>query len=231
MGKVVWSVTDERVTGARWSFVLDVDPDGRGMTVSRDPVWTDLAYARTFSVALTLVDRATGTSVNTGAVWGDLGGSGVRFDWGGYGNEVDLRFYGRDAGVWVRTTGHPTGQPQGVSPTGGGGSTPVLIGTFEVGEDGALRPLTAPQGDWLLEDRPVAQPAEPDLRYTTLEAVKDMLKSPKTRAAASWSSGDHDHQLSQAIRTAETQVDSHCGRRFDVVGSAAVARHLPQPGS
>ena len=212
-----WSVTDEAQTGARWGLLFDIDPDGRGATVSRDLTWTDLTNALMGSAAVGFTSRAdNGASVNTGAPWEALG-TPARFDWPAYGREVDLRLYGRTSGVWGRSAGVPAGQPQGI--TGG-----TEAARFEVGENGYLRPLSFAQTDWLVEDRPAVQPAEPGLRYTTVAAVEQMLKAPTNREAATWQSGEYDHRIEQAIRMAEGQVDSRCGRRFDPAGPAATRR-------
>ena len=212
-----WSVTDDATTGARWGLLIDLDSDGRGATVSRDPTWTDLSNVQTGSIAVEFTSRAdNGAAVAQGATWNDLARP-VRFDWAAYGREVDLRFYGRTSGVWGRSAGVPAGQPRQVS----GGAEAAR---FEVGEDGLLRPLSFGQTDWKVEDRPAVQPSAPALRYTTIEAVKGLLKAPAGREAAVWQSGGYDTRIAGCVRAAEQRIDSHCGRVFDLAAAAASAR-------
>ena len=125
---------------------------------------------------------------------------------------------GRTSGVWGRTPGLPSGQPQSV--TGG-----TEAARFEIGNDGTLLPLASfAQSDWRVSDRPAASVATPQVRYTTLEAVKLSTRSPSSREAASWEAGEWDEQLIQAIVTAEDQIDSLCGRTFDVAPQVATVR-------
>ena len=222
MATYIWSIEDEGATGAIWSYQIEIDNDGRGLTLSRDPVWTSLADARTSSTAVTLVDRATGTTVNTGATWNDLARP-VRLSWPAYGREVDLRLWGRTSGVWGRPAGLPAGQPAGV--TGG-----TEAARFEIGQAGTLRPISGPQQDWIVDDRPIQRAAAPPIRYTTVEDVKTALRVPTDPQARGWATGEFTNLLVQAIRAAESQVDLHCGRRFDAAGSQAEERTYRRRG-
>lgn len=218
-----WSITDEALTGARWGLDITPDPDGRGAVVARDPVWTDLSNAQTGSIAVEFRSAADdGGTVSTGATWDDLARP-VRFDWASYGLAVNLRLYGRTSGVWGRPAGLPSGQPAGVS----GG---VTAANFEIGENGLLRPTAAPQTDWLVEDRPDSLPADPPLRYTTVQSVKNVLKAPEGRASGSWQSGEFDDAIARVIRVAEQQIDSHCGRSFPPAAARSSARTYRERG-
>ena len=216
MAEHIWSITDRATTGARWSMIINVDDDGRGCTISRDPTWTDLSNVQTGSIAVEFTSRAdNGASVSQGATWADLSRP-VRFDWDSYRQEVDLRLYGRTTGAFARSAGIPAGQPQSVA-----GGTEAA--SFEVGF-GTLRPLAAAQTDWRVEDRPPDQPATPALRYTTIEAVKGLLKAPAGREAAVWQSGGYDDRIAQCVRAAEQRIDSYCGRRFDIAAAGSSSR-------
>lgn len=217
MAEYVWSIEDEGATGAVWSFVINVAADGRSVTVSRDEVWTSLADARTSTVAISFVDRAGGSDVNTGATWNDLARP-VTFSWPDYGLEVDFHIFGRTTGIFPRSgVGLPSGQPESV--TGG-----TEAARFEIGQNGTLRPLSAGQTDWIVEDRPEQKPAVPAIRYTTLSEVKVAMRAPTDPVARSWEDGDFDDLLTQAIRSAESQIDLYCGRTFDVAGDTATER-------
>ena len=218
-----YTIQDEAHTGAIWGLSLDIADNGRSITIDRDTQGTNFAQPPRFSsIAIRIVDRATGgTNVNTGTIWNDLT-SPITAAWPNYALEIDLYFYYRESGNWVRTTAVPGGQPQGVATAGGGGTPPVQAARFEISNVGTLRLLNAAQTDLVVESRAAsATPENLQTRYTNIEYVKSLLKAPTNQEATSWQNKDFDARLLQIVRAAEVEADEYCGRTFDVAEASS----------
>lgn len=222
MAEYHWSVTDEGLTGATWGLTFEVAADGRSFTASRNPEFTNLSNVQTSDIALIVLARVDHHAVNQGATWADLARP-VTFRWPDYGLAVDIRLMGRTGGTWTRYPGAPPGTPMEIDRAGA-----TQVGQWEVGENGLLRPVIFSQTDWLVEDRTLAREADPPLRYTTLEAVKEGMRAPTNREAATWQEGDYDNAIDQTIRSAEAWIDSYCNRTFTLAGDALISRSYPQ---
>ena len=227
----VWSITDEGQTGARWGFRFTVDDNGRGITVAREPAWTDLSNVQTADVAFEVRDAARGgPNVWGGGSWGDLA-TPQRVSWPDYGLPVLLQFWAHSAGVFQWAShGIPQHNPHRLLTYAG---LTQVGGEYEIGENGSLRLATSssPTGDWQLDDRPDARPVTPALRYTNVSKVELGMRSPTNREAVSWQEGKYDDHIAEIIRGVENWIDGYCGRRFDAASAVASERTYHRPAS
>ena len=134
-------------TGRQWAYDLDIDNDGRGMTVSRNTSLTDISNAgvRDTGLALWAEDNADLSPLNTGVVWGDLTSSQT-LDWNSY-TAGDARLIpvglGSPNAGWTRSAGAPSGNPQAIAISGASQHAQNLS-VLQIGDNGRLRNFWGP---------------------------------------------------------------------------------------
>ena len=227
-----WTVRST-ATNARFGFIFDVEQNGRRITISRDPTWTDLTGLRVGEdAAVVLVDRAGGSDVSAAVTWEDIA-IPKTISWPSYGLEVDLLIYTRPAGGgsggWTpRTPGVPAGNSAGVRLTGA-----TQVSRWTIQQDDALTPrdpFNTDYANWIVSDRPEEIPVVPPLRYTTVSEIKKAMRAPDNPEARSWEGGEWDEMIERACRSVEVMIDELCGRRFDLASTQPSSRTFRNRG-
>ena len=203
------------MTGGIRSIRVDVDEDARGATIRRDADY-DNAPDCEIAVNLRNVTSNPGGVLLVGADWDELQGDGQQFSWD-TSQEVDLQVLGRVTGPFARGMSVPAASPQ--EPVNAGGGT-SLAATFQIGEDGWLRPDFTQGNDFYVSFRTVEPPSVVSHRYTDVERVRTILRAAENREAG-WHS-NFAGRVDDCISSAEQRIDAYCGRRFD--RSAAAVR-------
>ena len=193
-------------TGGVRSIRVDVDEDAHGMHIYRD---ADYDTAGDCEIAVAIHTSLGTPPILSGAVWNQLQGDGVRFEWPTTA-VVQLQIFGRVVGAWNTQPGvgpnamdapedNPPGQPKAYE--------------LDVGEDGWLRPASLQDNNFYFSMRQMDVPRAVSHRYTDIDRVKVILRSVKNREAGF--DANFEGRLNDAISSAEKRIDAYCGRSFD----------------
>ena len=209
---------ESAMTGGVRSLRVDVADNARSMVVRQDSVYDTTGDAE-LAVNLRNVTSQPGNILLIGAVWSDLAGNGQTFTWT-TDQEINLQVFARVTGAWPRANSRPGDATQKPVDDGHGN---ILAATFEVGEDGWLRPDFTQGNDWYVSVRTVEAPRDVAHRYTSFEAVKTILRSNPTRQAGF--EANFTDRLNECIASAERKIDAFCGRAF--TASVSATRSFP----
>ena len=194
---------ESAMTGGIRSIRIDIHDDVRSATIRQDAAYDQPGDAE-LAVNLRNTTSNPGGVLLLGADWSELAGNGQTFQWQ-TSQEVDVQVYARQIGAWPRGTSVPAASAQ--EPITG---TPVA--TFEIGEDGWLRPNFQQSNDWYVSFRTLQVPRDIGFRYTNFDVVKTILRASPTRKAGF--DANFTGRLNQCILSAEARIDAFCGRSF-----------------
>ena len=221
-------VHDEGLTNASWAVLVETLPNGRGATLSQYANATDISTRHTSDIAISLLDSAGGSGVNTGAAWSDMDRTPTNLSgevvtaWPDYGGEVRLRVYARSAGVWRRTPGISSGQPQGVEVLPHPG---IVIANFIIDTSGNLLPSFTQNVDWEVSVRSLVPNESTAGRYVTLDQVIAIMGTPAPGDDSGYAlDGSLTIAQTLALESAESWVDDICSQSFDPAPSQAETR-------
>ena len=209
---------ESAMTGGIRSIRIDVAEDARSATIRQDNVY-DTAGDAELAITLRNTTSNPGGILLVGADWSELAGNGQTFRWQ-TNQEIDLQVFARQVGAWPRGTSVPAASSQ--EPITG---TPVA--TFQIGEDGWLRPDFRQTNDWYVSFRTLDTPREQTFRYTSFEAVKVILRASPTRKAGF--DANFTDRLNQCIYSAEARIDAFCGRTFNPSAQATRSFDIDTP--
>ena len=191
-------------TGGIRSLRVDVAQDARSATIRQDATYDQPGDAE-LAVNLRNTTSNPGGIVFLGADWSELAGNGQTFQWS-TGQEIDIQIFARLVGAFSRGTSVPAASAQepitGLSP----------IATFEIGEDGWLRPDFSQSNDWYVSFRTLEQPRDQDFKYTSFDVVKTILRANPGRQGGF--DANFTARLNQCIHSAEARIEAFCGRTF-----------------
>ena len=210
------------MTGGIRSLRVDVADDARSATVRQDSVYDTPGDAE-LAVNLRNVTSNPGNVLLIGAVWAELAGNGQTFTWTTT-QEINLQVFARVTGAWPRANSQPGDATQKPVDDGRGN---ILAATFEIGEDGWLRPDFTQHNDWYVSFRTVEPPREVAHRYTTFDAVKTILRSNPSRQAGF--EANFTDRLNECISAAERRIDAFCSRAFTASVSATRSYRVDTP--
>ena len=213
------SVKDESDNSVR-SIYVSINDTGQQVTVRQDNRYDDGAALNLTGIAVNLYNVSPSparTVYSAGATWADLVGDGKIFN---ITTNEEIRL-----DVCAQRSGQPLTRTTAVPPST---LQPVTIqasdvaGSFEIAEDGWLRPLGNQVSDWHLDLRDLEVPHTGyQGRYTNRDEVRVILRAPTNQSAGFYSNfGD---RLDTVIEAAEMKIDSYCGRTF---GDAAASTKL-----
>ena len=196
------------MTGGVRAIRVDVDEDARGATIRRD---TDYDNAPDCEIAVNLRNTTSNPAgvLFLGADWSELQGDGQTFEWD-TNQEIDLQVFGRVVGAWTRTASVPAASTQEPIASGGGNT---LAATFEIGEDGWLRPDFTQGNDFYVSFRSLSVPTAVVHRYTDSDRLRVILRAATNREAG-WHAS-FAVRADDCIASAERRIDAFCGRTFD----------------
>ena len=213
---------ESAMTGGIRSLRVDVADNARSMVVRQDSVYDTTGDAE-LAVNLRNVTSNPGNVLLIGAVWADLAGNGQTFTWT-TDQQINLQVFARTVGAWPRANSQPGDATQKPVEDGRGN---ILAATFEVGEDGWLRPDFTQHNDWYVSVRTVDAPRAVAHRYTSFEAVKTILRSNPTRQAGF--EANFTDRLNECISSAERKIDAFCGRTFTASVSGTRSYQVATP--
>ena len=183
-------------TGGKRSIRVDVADNNRSVTIRADRTY-DTAGDAELAVNLRNETGPPGSVLFVGADWQDLQGNGQTFTWTTH-EEINIFLFAHLVGAWSRGTSVPADSLQ--KPVNGN-----VVATFEIGEDGWLRPNFHQSNDFYVSFRTLEAPQDITFNYTTRDKVETILRSPLNREAGF--DADFGTFLDDCILTAEEMID------------------------